>query len=160
VLSQTAEYALRAVLHLAGQAADSDRPVNVTEMAVALDVPRNYLSKTLHQLSRAGVLTSTFGPGGGFRLARPAHAMTLDEVVAPFDDQGGERHCLLGRARCADSDPCQAHAHWKGISTQIQHFFRTTTVATLLLPGHADSPLLPRSRGSSDGTPRRTRSRK
>lgn len=160
MLSQTAEYALRAVLHLAGQAADSDRPVNVTEMAVALDVPRNYLSKTLHQLSRAGVLTSTFGPGGGFRLARPADALTLDEVVAPFDDQGGERHCLLGRARCMDSDPCQAHAHWKGISTQIQHFFRTTTVATLLLPGHADSPLLPRSRGSSDGTPRRTRSRK
>ncbi|MHB1073846.1 MAG: RrF2 family transcriptional regulator [Gemmatimonadaceae bacterium] len=160
MLSQTAEYALRAILHLAEQAALSDRPVSVTDMAVALDVPRNYLSKTLHQLSRAGVVASTFGPGGGFRLARPADVMTLDEVVAPFDDQRGERHCLLGRARCKDSDPCQAHAHWKGISTQIQHFFRTTTVATLLLPGHADSPLLPTTSRGSHGTPRRTRARK
>ncbi len=160
MLSQTAEYALRAVLHLAEAAAESDRPVNVSDMAVALDVPRNYLSKTLHQLSRVGVVTSTFGPGGGFRLARPADALTLDEVVAPFDERGsGERHCLLGRVRCVDSDPCPAHAHWKGISTQIQHFFLTTTVATLLLPGHADTPLLTPSRGSH-GTPRRTRSRK
>ena len=160
MLSQTAEYALRAILHLAEQAALSDRPVSVTDMAVALDVPRNYLSKTLHHLSRAGVVASTFGPGGGFRLARRADVMTLDEVVAPFDDQRGERHCLLGRARCKDSDPCQAHAHWKGISTQIQHFFRTTTVATLLLPGHADSPLLPTTSRGSHGTPRRTRARK
>lgn len=144
MLSQTAEYALRAVLHIAGVAAD--RPVAVGEIADALDVPRNYLSKTLHQLSRAGLVTSTFGPGGGYRLAKPPALITLDEVVAPFDETGGERHCLLGRSRCSDADPCLAHAHWKGISEQIHTFFRTMTVAKLLEPEHADSPLLSAAR--------------
>lgn len=128
MLSQTAEYALRAVLHLAEQA--PDQPVPVGDIAQALDVPRNYLSKTLHQLARAGVVTSTFGPGGGFRLAAPAEAIPLARVVAPFDP-AGERHCLLGRARCADADPCPAHARWKGISAQIERFFAATTVADL-----------------------------
>lgn len=129
MLSQTAEYALRAVLHVAEHG--RERPVPVGEIAEALDVPRNYLSKTLHQLSRAGVLASTFGPGGGFRLAIAADALTLDSVVAPFDT-AGERHCLLGRPQCGDGDPCAAHAHWKGISEQIQRFFATMTVADLL----------------------------
>jgi Rrf2 family protein len=135
VLSQTAQYALRAVLHIAEHGAD--RPVPVGDIAQALDVPRNYLSKTLHQLARSGVVASTFGPGGGFRLARPASELTLDAVVAPFDS-AGERHCLLGRAQCADSDPCPAHERWKAISIQIHDFFARTTVAHLARGDHAD----------------------
>ena len=138
ILSQTAEYALRAVLHLAEHGAE--RPIAVGELAEALDVPRNYLSKTLHQLSRAGLLTSTYGPGGGFRLATTPDRLTLEAVVAPFEETG-RRHCLLGRARCADNNPCQAHEHWKGISEQIRSFFATTTVATLVSQGGA-GPLL------------------
>lgn len=134
MLSQTAEYALRAVLHIAEHGAE--RPVAVGEIAQALDVPRNYLSKTLHQLARAGVVTSTFGPGGGFRLGIPADHLTLDTVIAPFDT-AAERHCLLGRARCRDSEPCAAHGRWKAISDQIQQFFATTTVADLLAGGAA-----------------------
>ena len=146
ILSQTAEYALRAVLHLAGHGAE--RPIAVGEMAEALDVPRNYLSKTLHQLSRAGILTSTYGPGGGFQLATSPDRLTLEAIVAPFEETG-RRHCLLGRARCADSNPCQAHELWKGISEQIRTFFATTTVATLLAQGDA-GPLLstPRRRAA------------
>lgn len=139
MLSQTAEYALRAVLHIARFG--EERPVAVGDIAQALDVPRNYLSKTLHQLSRAGVVTSTFGPGGGFRLAEPADRMTLDTIIAPFDT-AAERHCLLGQARCRDSDPCAAHGRWKDIAEQIEQFFATTTVADLL---GGDAPdLLPK----------------
>lgn len=129
MLSQTAEYALRAVLHIAEHGAE--RPVAVGDIARTLRVPRNYLSKTLHQLARAGVVASTFGPGGGFQLAVPGDELTLDLIVAPFD-AAGERHCLLGRARCRDSEPCLAHDRWKGIAEQIRHFFASTTVTDLL----------------------------
>ena len=140
MLSQTAQYALHAILYIAEHG--GDRPVSVADMARELDVPRNYLSKTLHQLSRAGIVTATFGPGGGFRLSRPADQLTLDDVVSPFDESRAERHCLLGQAHCSDGAPCAAHAHWKGISEQIHTFFRTTTIATLLSSDHDDSPLL------------------
>lgn len=146
ILSQTAEYAVRAVLHVAEHG--TERPVPVGDIAQALDVPRNYLSKVLHQLSRAGVLTSTYGPGGGFRLGSPASELTLDTVVAPFEETS-RRHCLLGRARCGDDDPCAAHEHWKGISEQIRQFFVNTTVATLLATGGGVGPLLSASRPRS-----------
>ncbi|MEK6688644.1 MAG: Rrf2 family transcriptional regulator, partial [Gemmatimonadota bacterium] len=57
-LPQTAEYALRAVLHIASK----PDLVRVATLAEELDIPRNYLSKTLHQLARAGILQSTRGP--------------------------------------------------------------------------------------------------
>jgi Rrf2 family iron-sulfur cluster assembly transcriptional regulator len=132
VLSQTAEYALRAVLHLAAHEADQPgAPLAVGDIAHALGVPRNYLSKTLHQLARAGVVASTVGPGGGFRLGVPAEALPLEAVVAPFSN-ALERECLLGRTRCSDAAPCVAHHRWKSVADRIQDFFAGTTVADVL----------------------------
>ena len=130
MLSQTAEYALRTVLFL-GEHQDRTL-VRVGELAEALDIPRNYLSKTLHQLARAGVLASSRGKLGGFRLARPAEQISLAEVIAPFDGPTATRTCLLGRVVCSDQSPCAAHARWKGVSVQVSDFFRETTVAELL----------------------------
>lgn len=128
-LPQTAEYALRAVYHIAEQ--ESEGPVRVTDIAEALGVPRNYLSKTLHQLARAGVLRSTRGPHGGFRLAAPPERVTLAEVVGPFLPAEG-RACVLGRARCSDASPCAAHSRWKQVSERMRTFFGETTVGDLI----------------------------
>jgi Rrf2 family protein len=130
VLSQTAEYALRATLAIAAQ--PDGEPMGAARLAEALKVPQNYLSKTLHQLARAGVLESTRGKLGGFRLASPADRITLKEVVSPFDDITGRRVCLLGRPVCSDNTACAAHAHWKEVSEVTARFFRETTVADLL----------------------------
>jgi len=130
MLSQTAEYALRTVLYLA--TTDQAELSNVTDIAERLDIPRNYLSKTLHQLARAGVLTSTRGKHGGFRLTKPPSKLSLAEVVAPFDGPTGARICLLGRAACSDSDPCPAHGRWKSVSNEVSTFFRETKVSDLL----------------------------
>jgi len=129
MLSQTAEYALRTVLYLA--TTDQGELSNVSDIAERLDIPRNYLSKTLHLLARAGVLTSTRGKHGGFRLTKPASELTLAEVVAPFDGPTGARICLLGRVACSDSDPCPAHGRWKAVSNQVSTFFRETKVSDL-----------------------------
>jgi Rrf2 family iron-sulfur cluster assembly transcriptional regulator len=127
LLPQTAEYALRAVLHIAAH----DRPVRVAEIASELDVPRNYLSKTLHQLARAGVLTSSRGPAGGFRLGVAADQLTLQRVVSLFATAGGRR-CLLGHGLCGDVPACAVHTRWSPIATQMRGLFETTTVADLL----------------------------
>ncbi len=129
-LSQTAEYALRAVLYLAEQG--ESRPVQVGEMAGALRIPRNYLSKILHQLARHGVLTSTRGKQGGFRLAIPPDRLVLLRVIGPFDRFDGQRACLLGRPQCSDRAACAAHTRWKEVSERLTKFFRETTVVDLL----------------------------
>ena len=139
-LPQTAEYALRAVYHIAES--DGDGPVRVADVAHALGVPRNYLSKTLHQLARAQVLHSTRGPRGGFRLAAPPEQITLADVVGPFLPAEG-RACVLGRARCSDATPCAAHHRWKLVAERMRTFFGETTVADLVAaPGKRGPPLL------------------
>jgi Rrf2 family transcriptional regulator, iron-sulfur cluster assembly transcription factor len=141
VLSQTSEYALRTVLYLA--AGEQDSLHRVSEIAEALDVPQNYLSKTLHQLARAGVLTSSRGKHGGFRLTKAPSRITLAEVVAPFDGPTGARICLLGRTACSDSDPCPAHGRWKSVSSEVSTFFRETKVSDLM---EGPAARLPRKR--------------
>ena len=130
MLTLTAEYALRAVLYIAHQ--DGAGRVRVDALADVLELPRNYLSKTLNQLSKQGVLDSHRGPSGGFRLAVPADELTLAHVVDAFDPHRGRRECLLGRSHCDDSRPCPAHERWKGLGERLARFFRETTVADLL----------------------------
>jgi Rrf2 family iron-sulfur cluster assembly transcriptional regulator len=132
LVSQTVEYALRAVLQIAR---DHHRaPVRVGDIADALDVPRNYLSKTLHRLASAGVLTSARGPTGGFQLATAPDKLTLAEIAAPFVAVG-KRTCLLGQPACGDDRPCAAHSRWKLVAQQAEDFFARTTVADLLAHG-------------------------
>ena len=135
MLSDTAEYALRAVLYIAQH--DADRPVRTDDVAETLEVPRNYLSKILHALAKEGLLDSTRGPKGGFRLAVPPEELRLRAIVEPFDRLEPGRTCILGRAKCDDSNPCPAHSRWKGISQEVVTFFGKTTVAALIAEGGA-----------------------
>lgn len=139
ILSQTAEYALRAVLYLAQQA--EDQLVRVGDIAQALRIPRNYLSKILHTLARAGVLASARGKTGGFRLAVSADRLSLLDVVQEFDRLEERRQCLLGRPVCSDRHACAAHDKWKKTADGVASFFRDTTVADLLQDSGAPARL-------------------
>jgi len=132
MLSQTAIYSLQAMLRLAE--AEGEGPVRVEDIARVLDVPRNYLSKILHALARDGLLTSTRGPGGGFRLSKPATEIRLAEVVRQ-EGVPSESGCLLGRERCSDDDPCPAHHRWKDVSRAVREFFDQTSLADLSKDG-------------------------
>lgn len=135
-ISSTTQYALRAVLFVAEHGADE--PVRVDAIATALNVPRNYLSKTLHALARDGVLRSGRGPRGGFQLAMPPGQISLARVAAPFGELAS-RSCLLGRPACGWKNPCSVHSRWEEVSNALQSFFRDTTIADLL-GGIAERP--------------------
>ena len=128
-ISGTTQYAFRAVLYVAEHGAAE--PVRVDAIAAALNVPRNYLSKTLHTLARAGILRSGRGPRGGFQLASAPGDISLSSVAAPFDNIGA-RSCLLGRTSCGWKNPCSVHPRWESVSSALQAFFRDTTIADLL----------------------------
>jgi Rrf2 family protein len=101
-------------------------------LAEAIDVPRNYLSKILHELTRSGILKSTRGKNGGFKLAVPPEELPLLRIVQLFDQMGERSRCLLGRPECSDVDPCPVHHRWKETAVQIAAFFRETTVADVV----------------------------
>lgn len=129
VLSQTSEYALRIMAYLAQQPADAFVPAIAMEGKVK--VPANYRSKILNQLGRAGLLESTRGRGGGFRLSRPASEMRIVDVVTPFEPAGTAHTCILGRSRCRDAAPCSAHHRWRELGEARDQYLRSTTIADL-----------------------------
>jgi Rrf2 family transcriptional regulator, iron-sulfur cluster assembly transcription factor len=132
MLSNTGEYALRAVLYLAER--EGSGPVRVDDIAADLAVPRNYLSKILHALVKRGILHSLRGPKGGFELALPSSLVTLYDAVEPFEDIE-RRMCLLGRSECSDEAPCAVHGRWKGVATEVALFFRETTLSDVVAGG-------------------------
>jgi Rrf2 family protein len=101
-LSRASAYALQALIQLAGL---KDNPIVASHhVAQARGIPEQFVLKVLHPLVATGILHSLKGPNGGYRLARPAKAITLLEVVEAVDGPirglvpeiaGGER--LNGR---------------------------------------------------------------
>ena len=133
MLSQTSEHAIRAVLYLAQQPAGE--PVPAERIARALGAPGNYLGKTLNLLVRQGLLASSRGPAGGFRLLREPGDVALAEVVSAVSDRPKQRAvCLLGNRPCRSTSPCAAHARWSEVQEDIRAPLHRTTLADLLDP--------------------------
>jgi len=84
-VSQRLDYALRAVVLLAGRSPGAY--LSGTEIAMRLSVPQRVVEQQLTALARAGILTSRPGAGGGHALARPASEISVEQVVRAI--QGG-----------------------------------------------------------------------
>jgi Rrf2 family transcriptional regulator, cysteine metabolism repressor len=83
-ISAKAEYACLALLALAQQSPDAP-PLRIREISDTHAIPERYLVQILLQLKGAGLVVSTRGASGGYRLARPAAKITLSEVLAVID---------------------------------------------------------------------------
>jgi Rrf2 family transcriptional regulator, nitric oxide-sensitive transcriptional repressor len=93
MISQTAEYALRAVVWLASS---PDRAHGTPQIATAVKVPAGYLAKVMQRLARAGLVVSSPGRLGGFRIARPATEISVFDVVNAVDPIRRIHTCPLG----------------------------------------------------------------
>ncbi|MGZ8376138.1 MAG: RrF2 family transcriptional regulator [Gemmatirosa sp.] len=144
MLSHTSDHAIRAMLVLARRYGTG--LVRTEEIAHATGAPRNYLSKTLYALAKAGLVTSARGPTGGFALAIAPDAVTLARVIDCFDEPRPHTRCLLGTAPCDPAHPCAAHERWTAVMAARRVPLTTTTLADLLA---GDAPL-PSPQDSSD----------
>src|SRR3954454_19660991 len=86
-ISAKAEYACLAMLALA-RPRSGGAPVRIREIAESHSIPERYLVQILLQLKGAGLVTSTRGASGGYRLARPAEDIMLGEVLNAIDGPG------------------------------------------------------------------------
>jgi Rrf2 family transcriptional regulator, iron-sulfur cluster assembly transcription factor len=148
-LSQTAEYAVRAVYYLAQQGTGK---VSADAIARALAAPANYMSKTLHQLARAGIVEGTRGPTGGFRLAVPPEDLTVARVAEIFGGPPAIAVCLLGGRPCDSQNPCVAHERWTAVTDAVKAPLENTTIADLLAGSwrpRIEPPAVPRRASAS-----------
>lgn len=128
MISQTTEYALRAVVCLA-RAGHERRTVH--ELASATAVPEGYLAKVMQQLAHAGVVDSQRGRHGGFTLARPARELSVLAVIAAVDPLPRIHRCPLGLPEHEDR-LCALHRRVDREMQRVEAAFAATTFADLL----------------------------
>lgn len=102
MLSQKARYALRALFALAKTR--SQDPVMIAEIAEQAHVPRKFLEQILLELKKRGLVHSTRGKHGGYRLGRPADDISFAEVIRVIDGPLALAPCASKTAyrRCDD----------------------------------------------------------
>lgn len=108
-------------------------------LAGALGVSAHHLSKVLQRLQHAGLVTSTRGPGGGFRLAQPAREVSLFTVYQAIDGTPDRCACLLGKSRCP-AGRCVFGSLLTDSERAIEQHLRNTTLASLAAPEPAGKP--------------------
>ena len=145
MISQTSEYALRAVVCLGGS---SGQPMTSAAIAKLTRVPHDYLSKVLQGLNKAGLVGSQRGVGGGFVLTRSLDDLTVLDVINAVDPLKRITHCplLLAAHR---KQLCSLHKRLDEGIALIEALFDGTTIAQLLAEANPSQPLCDEVRPTS-----------
>jgi Rrf2 family transcriptional regulator, nitric oxide-sensitive transcriptional repressor len=137
MFSQTVEYALRAVVHLAFE---SPAPRTTDQIAAATLVPRAYLSKVLQSLTKAGLVHSQRGQGGGMTLTKEPKELTILEVVNAVEPIQRIRTCPLGISTHG-ARLCPLHRRVDNALAMVEKAFGSTTLAEVLADPSRSVPL-------------------
>ena len=123
-LSTKGRYAVMAMTDLAGQGAGADRKtVPLAEIAARQQISLAYLEQLFARLKRRGLVESVRGPGGGYRLSRPAGDMSVAEVVHAVDEPLRATRCAIKEAGCLKGGArCATHDLWAQMGEQIESF--------------------------------------
>jgi Rrf2 family protein len=138
MFSRTAEYALRAVVHLAYSAPQARTTDEIAEAGRIAH--RAYLSKILQKLCRAGVVRSQRGVGGGMTLAKPPEELTILEVVNAVEPIGRIRECPLGLA-AHGIHLCPLHKRMDNALALVEQALGATSLAEVLSEPSTSKPL-------------------
>jgi Rrf2 family protein len=137
MFSQTVEYALRAVVHLADQ---SPSPRTTEQIALATLVPKAYLSKVLQGLCHAKIVQSKRGLGGGMVLTKSPADLTIFEIVNAVEPIGRIRQCPLGLTSHGVR-LCPLHRRLDNASAMVEKSIQGATLAELLAEPTMSHPL-------------------
>ena len=137
MISQTVEYALRAVTHLAAEAPSSCTTMKLAEVT---RVPSAYLSKVLQNLSKAGIVRSQRGVGGGVSLASEPKDLTIFDVVTAVEPMQRIKSCPLDLQQHGTS-LCPLHSRLDNAMADLEVVFRQTTLEEILKQKGSPMPL-------------------
>jgi Rrf2 family protein len=130
-VSQKLEYAMRAMIELA-QRRDEGVLVPARAIAERQQIPARFLEQQLGALSKAGLVESFRGAGGGCRLSREPDRITVAEIADAIEGQIFPMFCLEPTDHtCFQDSRCGLQGFWADVARAVQQVFEETTVADL-----------------------------
>ena len=130
-ISRKCEYALRAVMYIAGL--EESELYTAKNISTSRGIPLKFLEKILQNLVNSGLLSVTYGPKGGYRLARSADEITFWDVIKAVEGPPRINRCI-GEAPECDDDDCSMKDYWKHFQGEIEKMFDKTTIAEAIKP--------------------------
>ncbi len=128
-LTTKGRYAVTAMLDLAFHS--QKKPATLTDIATRQTISLSYLEQLFARLRKAGMVTGVRGPGGGYKLSRPAAEINIADIIAAVDEPVDSTKCG-GEGNCQDGLPCLTHDLWMGLSEQIRNYLQNISLGELL----------------------------
>lgn len=118
-LSTKGRYAVTAMFDLALH--EQDGPVPLTEISTCQTISLSYLEQLFAKLRKGGLVEGVRGPGGGYRLARPADQISVADIIESVDEKLDMTKCG-GRGNCSQGEKCLTHQLWFELSCNLYRF--------------------------------------
>ena len=130
-LSTKGRYAVMAMVDLAkASGGHGGGPIVLADIAERQEISLSYLEQLFSKLRKAGVVLSTRGPGGGYRLARPAGELRIADIMAAVDEPVRATRCREGTGTgcLSDGNRCVTHDLWDELGHQIHLYLSSVTL--------------------------------
>lgn len=132
-LSTKGRYSIMAMLELVQMqnATENSNPVCLAEISKKQDISLSYLEQLFAKLRKAGLVVSSRGPGGGYKIAKEPADIKMNDITAAVEEPilitrcGGHRNCSKGIK-------CNSHDLWMGLSEHIDRFMSDITLEMVL----------------------------
>ena len=128
-LTRAADYAVRALIHLALQPAGER--LSQADIATAIEAPAPFVGKVMQQLASAGLVASQRGIGGGFALHPGAGNATMLDAVTAIEGPLALNACLSPDEVCSRSSFCPAHVVWHEAQDRVADVLRSASIVAL-----------------------------
>ena len=138
-LSSLADYAVvmmaAAARHCGGVGIVKGARLNATQLAEETGLPLPTVQKLVSKMSAAGLLESTRGTGGGFRLSRPPATISIADIVEAIEGPIALTACVDStRHDCAVERSCRVRPHWQPLNDAVRGALAGVTLASLNQP--------------------------
>ena len=128
-LTTKGRYAVTAMLDLALHSGNG--PVSLAEISQRQEISLSYLEQLFSRLRRNGLVASTRGPGGGYRIARELGDVPVSAIVTAVNESVDATQCS-GRQDCHSQGRCLTHDLWEDLSAQIEEFLSGVSLQDLI----------------------------
>lgn len=124
-LSTKGRYAVTAMMDLAIH--DIDGPVTLADISKCQGISLSYLEQLFAKLRKEGLVEGVRGPGGGYRLGKPASQISVANIIKAVDENIDATYCA-GKEDCNDGQRCLTHKLWQDLSDRLYEFLDGITL--------------------------------
>ena len=132
-LSTKGRYAVMAMADLARRQSDAVRAVALADIATRQQISLSYLEQLFARLRRKGLVQSSRGPGGGYRLARTAGETSIADIVHAVDEPLRATRCAdKGKGCMLKGERCLTHDLWADLGDRIEDYLASVSLADVI----------------------------